>query len=181
MTKRWDAILARLPHGQCTMVEIGVWRGENAYHILSIHPKVLMHLVDPYTSTEYGDAYWLTGSKDSRTNQATFDATYAATKQRLAPFADRACLHRMRSEAFAPFVAIQSLDMVFIDGDHSYEGCRVDIETWWPKIRIGGWFGGHDYMHERFPGVTRAVDEFATAIKAQVERGLDHTWWIRCG
>lgn len=28
-----------------------------------------------------------------------------------------------------------SLDFVFVDGDHSYKGCKADIEAWWPKLK----------------------------------------------
>jgi predicted O-methyltransferase YrrM len=31
-----------------------------------------------------------------------------------------------------------SVEFVFIDGDHSYEGVRKDILAWMPKIRRGG-------------------------------------------
>lgn len=50
----------------------------------------------------------------------------------------------------------KSVDMVFIDGDHSYEGCKRDIEAWLPKARKI--ICGHDYSNN-WPGVIRAVDE----------------------
>lgn len=37
------------------------------------------------------------------------------------------------------------VDMVFIDGDHSYEGCKGDIEAWSPHIKPGGILAIHDY------------------------------------
>lgn len=39
----------------------------------------------------------------------------------------------------------KSIEFVFIDGDHSYEGIKRDVEAWLPKIRPGGWIAGHDY------------------------------------
>ena len=50
-------------------------------------------------------------------------------------------------------------DMVFVDGDHSYEGCRDAIKAWKPKIARGGLICGHDYNDEKFPGVIKAVKE----------------------
>ncbi len=50
-----------------------------------------------------------------------------------------------------------SLDLVFIDANHSYEGIKADIENFLPKIRHGGHIGGHDYTEA--PGVLQAVDE----------------------
>lgn len=49
-------------------------------------------------------------------------------------------------------------DFIFIDAGHSYEAVQADIAAWLPKVRDGGWFGGHDY-HENFPGVIQAVQE----------------------
>jgi len=49
-------------------------------------------------------------------------------------------------------------DFVFIDAGHSYKAVQSDIRVWLPKVRKGGWFGGHDY-HEFYPGVMHAVDE----------------------
>jgi len=39
-----------------------------------------------------------------------------------------------------------SVDFVFIDGDHSYNGCRRDFEAWLPKMKPNGSvLAGHDY------------------------------------
>jgi hypothetical protein len=51
-----------------------------------------------------------------------------------------------------------SCDLIFIDGNHSYENCKRDIENYIPKLKVGGILCGHDY-HPRFPGVIKAVKE----------------------
>lgn len=51
------------------------------------------------------------------------------------------------------------LDMVFIDGDHSYEGCSDDIAIWRKLLNIDGYMAIHDYNPPYFPGVCQAVDE----------------------
>ena len=56
----------------------------------------------------------------------------------------------------------ESLDFVFIDGNHIYEAVKADINAWFPKIKKGGVLAGHDYQ---FPGVRRAVDEFNHVIQ----------------
>src|SRR5688572_21614184 len=45
-----------------------------------------------------------------------------------------------------------ALDFVFIDADHGYQAVKEDIELWRPKVRPGGWLGGHDYHARKFPG-----------------------------
>lgn len=49
-------------------------------------------------------------------------------------------------------------DFVFIDAAHSYDAVAMDLVAWEPKVRPGGWFGGHDF-HESHPGVIKAVRE----------------------
>jgi predicted O-methyltransferase YrrM len=46
-------------------------------------------------------------------------------------------------------------DMVFIDGDHSYEGCKGDILAWTPHLKRGGILAVHDYNKaDAFENVT---------------------------
>ena len=50
-------------------------------------------------------------------------------------------------------------DMVFLDGDHSYEGVSLDIKLFRDRIKPGGILAGDDYSQDVFPGVVRAVRE----------------------
>jgi hypothetical protein len=65
-----------------------------------------------------------------------------------------------------------SLDFVYIDGLHTYDGCKKDIELWFPKVRPGMAIGGHDYGSKHFPGVKKAVDE----CFQDVQRFSDSSW-----
>lgn len=51
---------------------------------------------------------------------------------------------------------IGEVDMVFIDGEHTYEGVKRDIEAWLPKTKK--LICGHDHDNE-FTGVIQAVKE----------------------
>jgi len=51
----------------------------------------------------------------------------------------------------------ESLDFVYIDADHTYEIVKKDIESWYPKVKIGGILAGHDYYNSN--QVIRAVGE----------------------
>jgi hypothetical protein len=57
-------------------------------------------------------------------------------------------------------------DMVYIDGDHSYEGVKKDLNIAFDKVKSGGYICGHDYTTHMFEGVVRAVNEFCS------EKGL---------
>jgi predicted O-methyltransferase YrrM len=51
-----------------------------------------------------------------------------------------------------------SIDFVFIDAAHEYEFVKEDIAAWYPKVKPGGLFAGHDY---NWTGVHKAVSEFS--------------------
>jgi predicted O-methyltransferase YrrM len=52
----------------------------------------------------------------------------------------------------------KSLDMVYIDGKHTYEAVKEDIKLWLPKIKDNGYIAGHDYQ-SKFQGTIDAVKE----------------------
>lgn len=52
---------------------------------------------------------------------------------------------RRRSPEAAGLFENESLDLVYIDGDHGYDSVSADIRAWFPKIRPGGWISGHDW------------------------------------
>jgi predicted O-methyltransferase YrrM len=39
---------------------------------------------------------------------------------------------------------IQTFDLLFIDGDHSYDGCKADLNNWFDKLAVGGYVVFHD-------------------------------------
>jgi len=85
-------------------------------------------------------------------------------------------VHWMATADAAPLVPDGWADFIFVDAGHSYAAVSADIANWLPKVRAGGWFGGHDY-HVRFPGVMRAVDE---AFGARVDHLPGHIWTRQC-
>lgn len=50
-------------------------------------------------------------------------------------------------------------DLVFVDGDHCYQGVVEDIHAWLPKVKPGGLLVFHDYHSPLLFDVRKAVDE----------------------
>lgn len=67
----------------------------------------------------------------------------------------------------------ESLDFVYIDANHDYEPFKKDLKAWLPKVKKGGYIGGHDYR-SRFKGVIQAVHE----IVGPPEKTYKDTSWL---
>lgn len=66
----------------------------------------------------------------------------------------------------------ETVDFLYIDGDHSYKEVKNDILNWLPKMKKGGLIGGDDY---NWPGVEQAVMEIFDARSVQV---TGPTWYV---
>jgi len=69
----------------------------------------------------------------------------------------------------------EKFDVIFIDGDHTYEGVRKDLALYWPLLKDKGIFSGHDYQ---IASVKKAVDEFAKKHGLRIQQGPCSIWWI---
>lgn len=176
---RAAALLARLEGESPVGAEVGVFGGDMSAALLA-REDLRLYMVD---SWEGGGAAYTGDSGDFHANltQGQQDG-YRARAERLTAFAaERRWLVPLRSHKAAASVPDGSLDFVFIDADHGYEGCLSDLRSWFPKIKAGGLFSGHDYENVDFPkfGVTRAVNEFAAERGLVIELGENFTWFAK--
>jgi len=63
------------------------------------------------------------------------------------------------------------IDFLFIDGDHSYEGCAGDITSWLPHMKKGGVIAIHDHRVDAWPDVIAAVKAELT------DKGYEQIGW----
>jgi hypothetical protein len=155
-------------------VEIGVFKGRLSSRLLACDPCLFLYMVDPWAEVTSG-SWSETDDALARFTQDQHDNAMKQTIEAVERFKDRHEILRMTSLEAAGRFAAESVDWVFIDGDHSYQGCSADIDAWWPKIRKGGILSGHDYRTDKAGfGVIQAVDE---AFK-DVRLGLNHTWFV---
>lgn len=94
------------------------------------------------------------------------EETYEEAKGRLSRYPESIIL-RLTSHEASKLFADSSLDFVFLDGDHTAEGVRLDLESWFDKVKPGGIIGGHDY----FDGVMKLGEvksEFG--VKSSVDK-----------
>jgi predicted O-methyltransferase YrrM len=72
------------------------------------------------------------------------ESIFVDFQKRMQPYKNVKTL-RGRSPGMANHFEDDTLDLVYIDGDHTQEAVRADILAWLPKIRKGGWISGHDW------------------------------------
>lgn len=84
----------------------------------------------------------------------------SAAEAKMLPYGDRFVWKVGNSTEEADKFKDNSIDFLYIDGDHRYKAVLADMQKWYPKVRAGGFFGGHDYVVARKCGVIPAVDEF---------------------
>lgn len=114
--------------------EIGTSAGVYAETICKAGLK--LYAIDPWLT--YDDYY-------SDKFQPRMDRVYEEAKARLAPY-DCTFLKKTSMEAVNDF-ADESLDFVYIDGNHDFKYVTEDIFEWSKKIRKGGAICGHDYFY----------------------------------
>lgn len=78
------------------------------------------------------------------------------------------------TKEIGPRFPVESLDFVYIDDDHSYEGCRDSINAWKDSVKRGGLIGGHDYQMEP---VRHAVKDFVDATGWPSYQS-EWDWWV---
>lgn len=147
-------------------VEIGVQAGIFSETLLTHWPNLkVLHLVDPWRQQEQ---YVDVANVDSRQQERLFDDT----NSRLARFKERVRMHRDYSYNAVNEFKDGSLDFVYVDAVHDYEGALNDFCDYWPKLAPGGVFAGHDYLDGVIPeglfGVRSAIDRFAIAVNRQL-------------
>jgi len=77
-------------------------------------------------------------------------------------------LHTGDSSSHLAAFPDEHFDMIYIDGDHGFDGAKRDCEIARTKVKRGGWLGFNDYVHwsvgEMIPyGVVRAVNELCVS------------------
>lgn len=131
-------------------VEIGVNLGIFSAAILEGSDLKLLHSIDP----------WVDVPGFVMKTKIPLEERYAEAVERLSAFGARSEIIREFSVDAADHFCEQSLDFVYIDGDHRYNQNKQDIELWWPKVRRHGILSGHDFREGEKCGVKRAVLEF---------------------
>ena len=132
-------------------VEVGTWKGRSAIYmaekIKGSQKNIKFYTIDIF---EYEGEY-----ENFKTDSDSF---YEEVLQNIEPVKEFINVLKGCSLDVCNQFEDESIDFLFLDGDHSYEGVKNELELWFPKVKIGGIISGHDYSQPC--GVKQAVNEF---------------------
>ena len=182
LVKRGDAIIRRLPRNAC-MAEVGVLIGKLSEYLLHTRRDIKLLMIDSWApADEQPDSYKKTRDVHSTHDVVRVNKHKEEAANRARHYPGRAHIMHMTSLEAAQDIEDYSLDLVFLDADHSYEGVKADLMAWVHKVKApDGWIGGHDYANPEpgydFSGVERAVKEWSHG--RDIELDGNYTWFCR--
>lgn len=164
--------LQTLGLGGGTAVEVGVAEGKYSADFLSLWSGDYV-MVDRWRHVEgYDDV--MNGP------DAEHEDRYCQAMEVASQYPGRVRVLRMDSLQAAAQFADHSLEFVYLDGDHSLEGCMRDILAWAPKIKPGGLLAGHDY-YDRPPFRVRSAVNQVCNGPCGITHEPSPSWWCHIG
>lgn len=132
-------------------VEIGTDHGQYAEQLCKGIPGLRLHCIDPWTPYIEGDQIH---------DQNNMDEIYNEAKRRLSFY--NCNIWKETSMEAVRRITDNSLDFIFIDGNHEYKYVLEDITEWTKKVKPGGIVAGHDYKVDTVNnyGVIEAVQKY---------------------
>lgn len=105
--------------------------------------------------------------------QAEMEKIYEKAKKSLSKFKNNTIIRKYSMDAVNDFKD-DSLDFVYIDGNHEFRYVAEDIYEWTKKVRPGGIVSGHDY----FTPVQKDICAVAPILHAYIGWFNIDTWFV---
>jgi hypothetical protein len=128
--------------------EVGVKQGHNARELFRKVPNLKLLLVDPWVKYR--------GNSNERMERI-YQGCLRLLRNRNVVYMRKSSIEAAKE------IPDLSLDFVYIDGMHNFDGIMTDLIHWSPKVKKDGIISGHDYMHWSYLGIIKAVDAYTYA------------------
>lgn len=135
--------LASLLPGNAVVVEIGTWKGKSTFCIAKGLVSGKIYSVDPFDASGEEESAIVYNQKKGETSlllQFENRMKDLAVLEKIVP------MKGLSNQFVGKF---SSIDLLFIDGDHSIEGCDFDFTNYAPYLKKGGYIAFHDYDEKR--------------------------------
>lgn len=146
------------------IVEVGVCSGAYSEVLCKANPWAEVVGVDPFLPHDDYKDYQLT---------KTINAYHEDALKLVDKYPNYRLIEKMSVDAAKDFDD-ESIDAVYIDGNHRLEFVVADINAWLPKIRKGGIISGHDYTKIKQPTNTHVYQ----ALNAYTDAYEIKPWFV---
>lgn len=145
--------------------EIGVEKGLYSEILCKANPKLNLFSIDPWKAyPEYRE----------HTTQEKIDEIKKEAFIRLEPY--RVQIIQDFSENAVNSFADESLDFVYIDGNHDRVHVLQDLNLWTPKVKKGGIISGHDYV--RYKGKYGLYNQVKDTVLEYTKSHNINPWFV---
>lgn len=137
------------------MIEIGSYMGESTMMFASSKLFKEIHTIEPFKNV--GGNIEGFNKKNDYNWDTIYNEFLINTR-----FFNNIILYKDFSYNVADKFEDKSMDFIYIDGDHSYDQVKQDLEMYLPKLKDNGIIGGHDYRKWnkfKVDNTIRAIDE----------------------
>jgi len=127
------------------VVEIGSWQGKSTYCISKGLKSGKIYAIDPFNK-DAGLDFETQQNYDSKVVENSLLYNF---QKNMIDFKVSDKIITKKGYSYDFNEEFDKIDFLFIDGDHSVEGCKLDYELYARKINKGGFIAFHDYYPDR--------------------------------
>jgi len=149
--------MAKLCAPESHVVEIGAYKGLSTVHVAAgrkvVNAKNSIYVIDPFCDAE---------DKGGTGNKSYFKQDFINNVERCGLTYEVIIVEGLSNHLHG-WIGTKcggNIELLFIDGDHTYDGVKRDYNLYYPMVKVGGLIAFHD---SGFEGIAKALAE----IKAE--------------
>jgi MMP 1-O-methyltransferase len=134
----------KLPRN-ATVVEIGSWQGKSTYVLSKGLRSGKVYAIDPFNADAGSDE----GSREIYLSKKGDHNLLEQFRKNMVDLGVMKNIVIKQGYSYQFHNDFEKIDLLFIDGDHSIEGCKSDFELYAGKVVVGGFIAFHDFYETR--------------------------------
>lgn len=155
------------------VVEVGSFQGKSTFflgHAVAQSENGRMYAIDHFKGNKGKEKFYIVGKADLSDLETGFKKNMED-----AGLGDSITLINKPSHEAVADLRDNSVRFLFIDGDHTPEGVKRDLELFKPKLKSGSIIVFDDYDQHTFGGLVSVVNEFISTTNCRRKYLLDRT------
>jgi len=159
------------------VVEIGVYGGASILSVIDVcvNNNITIYGIDPWEKTNIVNGTNISESEKEILTRKMVDArTNLELVIKKLKYSNIKLIQDTSESASSQFKN-KTVDLVYIDGDHSYESVTKDLTIWCEKLKPNGIIWGDDFG---WVPVRKAIQDFSKLNKMNINRLSNGKWYL---